>query len=43
MVRSKHGYPARFDASADQVSADDFDAVIVPGGYRLDHMRRHRR
>jgi len=29
------------DASADQVSAADFDAVIVPGGYSPDRMRRH--
>jgi len=38
---SKHGYPARVDAPADSVSADDFDALIVPGGYAPDRMRRH--
>ena len=38
---SKHGYPARADAAADQVRAEEFDAVIVPGGYAPDHMRRN--
>ena len=37
---SKHGYPARADVAADSVVAADFDAVIVPGGYAPDHMRR---
>jgi protease I len=39
---SKHGYPARADLSAGEARADDFDAVIVPGGYAPDHMRRHK-
>ena len=38
---SKHGYPVSVDAQADQVSAVEFDAVIVPGGYAPDMMRRH--
>jgi protease I len=38
---SKHGYPAPVDAAARDLSADDFDAVIVPGGYAPDRMRRH--
>ena len=37
---SKHGYPVKVDVNADQVSADDYDAVLVPGGYAPDHMRR---
>jgi protease I len=37
---SKHGYPARSDTAADQVKAADFDAVVIPGGYSPDHMRR---
>ena len=39
---SKHGYPARADASASDVKAGDFDAIIIPGGYSPDHIRRHR-
>jgi len=38
---SKHGYPANVDVQADQVKAVEFDAVIVPGGYAPDVMRRH--
>jgi len=29
------------DATADRVRAEDFDAVIVPGGYAPDKMRLH--
>src|SRR3954468_21567867 len=39
---SKHGYPARAAVSAGDVRAGDFDAVVIPGGYSPDHMRRHR-
>lgn len=38
---SKHGYPVNPDKSADKVGADDFDAVIIPGGYAPDRMRLH--
>jgi protease I len=38
---SKHGYPVPTDTSADRVNAADFDAIIIPGGYAPDHMRRH--
>jgi protease I len=39
---SKHGYEARPDMNADQVSAGQFDAVIIPGGYAPDKMRLHK-
>jgi protease I len=39
--QSKHGYPARVDVSIEEVTAQDFDAVIVPGGYAPDRIRRH--
>ena len=39
---SKHGYPAKAEASASDVKAADFDAIIIPGGYSPDHMRRHK-
>jgi protease I len=38
---SKHGYPVSVDAQAEAVRAVEFDAVIVPGGYAPDMMRRH--
>jgi len=37
---SKHGYPVTVDAAADQVKGTDFDAVVIPGGYAPDLMRR---
>jgi protease I len=37
---SKHGYPVKADTSAEKVRASDFDAVIIPGGYAPDLMRR---
>ena len=39
---AKHGYPAKADTSMHEVSASDFDGVIIPGGYSPDHMRRHK-
>jgi protease I len=37
--RSKLGYAMEADVSAADVTAADFDAVIIPGGYAPDHMR----
>jgi len=37
----KYGYPVDVDVSADQVSAADFDAIIIPGGYAPDILRRY--
>ena len=37
---SKIGYPVNADVSAEEVKAGDFDAVIIPGGYAPDLMRR---
>lgn len=39
---SKHGYPAKSDRAAEDVTADDFDGLVIPGGYAPDHMRRHK-
>ena len=39
--KSKLGYPVEVDLAADQVNADDVDAVIIPGGYAPDMMRRY--
>jgi protease I len=37
---SKLGYPAKSDAAARDVSAADFDVLVIPGGYAPDHIRR---
>lgn len=39
--KGKSGTVAKPDASADQVSASEFDGIIIPGGYAPDHMRRY--
>src|SRR5213082_1673251 len=38
---SKLGYPAKSDKSAKDVSPDDFDAMVIPGGFAPDFLRRH--
>jgi len=38
---SKRGYPVEVDRAADEVTASEFDAVIVPGGYAPDLLRRY--
>ena len=38
--KSKLGYPAKADLAAAMARAEDFDAVIIPGGYAPDYMRR---
>jgi protease I len=37
---SKLGYPCVADAAATDVQAGDFDALIIPGGWAPDYMRR---
>lgn len=38
---SKHGYPVRVNARADDLRGADFDAVIIPGGFAPDRLRRY--
>jgi len=38
---SKMGYPVHVDMKAEDVDIDDYDAVIIPGGYAPDMMRRY--
>jgi protease I len=38
---SKFGYPCKADVAARDVRADNFDILIIPGGYAPDHIRRH--
>jgi protease I len=39
--KSKLGYPATADITIDEARPEDFDGVIIPGGYAPDRMRRH--
>lgn len=38
--QSKHGYPARADLAAADARVDEYDALIIPGGFSPDYMRR---
>lgn len=37
----KQGLSAEADTTAEQVNAEEVDALIIPGGYSPDRMRRH--
>jgi len=39
---SKEGYPVEQDLSIKDVNADEFDGVVIPGGYAPDILRRHK-
>lgn len=39
--RGKHGTTMNADVAVADVDPGEFDAVVVPGGYSPDHMRRH--
>jgi protease I len=38
---SNFGYPVLVDKFAPEVNADQFDALVIPGGYAPDRMRRY--
>src|SRR3989304_7280194 len=38
---SKHSYEVRVDAGADTVSPEQFDGVVIPGGWAPDRLRRY--
>lgn len=40
VFESKHGFPVKADVSIHDARAADFDAVVIPGGYSPDQMRR---
>ena len=37
----KSGTTTKADAAANEVKAQDYDGLVIPGGYAPDHMRRH--
>jgi len=41
VYHSKYGVPVEVDKKASEVTANDFDAVVIPGGYAPDKMRIH--
>ena len=38
--QGKKGYPINVDTSVDEIRAQDFDGLVIPGGYAPDIMRR---
>ena len=41
--QGKRGYPLTVDTDVDQVTAEDYDGLVIPGGYAPDIMRRSQR
>jgi len=40
--RGKNGYPLVCDTTVEEIKADDFDCVVIPGGWAPDYIRRNR-
>lgn len=40
-VKGKYGYPAVADRLMDEIHGADLDALVVPGGWAPDFLRRH--
>lgn len=41
LYKSKYGYEVQAEMAAGEVRAENFDGVIIPGGYAPDILRRH--
>ncbi len=39
----KHGLPAKAEKAFDEINPDEYDAILVPGGYSPDKLRRHKK
>ncbi len=40
VYKGKNGYPCKADAAIEEMSESDFDALLVPGGFSPDKLRR---
>lgn len=40
VYKGKHGYPCKADAIFDEIRVDDFAALVIPGGYAPDKLRK---
>lgn len=38
--KGKHGYPCTADVTFKEIRVDDFDALVIPGGYAPDKLRK---
>ena len=41
--KGKNGYPCKSDVSYDNLNAKDFDALVIPGGFAPDKLRRDKK
>jgi protease I len=40
VYEGKNGYPCKSDSAIDEINSTDFDAVLLPGGFMPDRLRR---
>jgi protease I len=40
IYKGKNGYPCKSDDSYENLHAEDFDALVIPGGFAPDRLRR---
>jgi protease I len=40
VYKGKHGYPTKSEKASKDCKGEDYDLVLIPGGYSPDHMRR---
>lgn len=40
IYKGKHGYPCKSDISIDQIEAESFLGLVIPGGFAPDKLRR---
>lgn len=43
IYKSKHGYEIEVDKSIDEVEKEEIEAVVIPGGYAPDILRRYKK
>lgn len=41
VYESKHGYKVKVDSSVNNIRVERFDAIVIPGGWAPDYMRRY--
>ncbi|MEN3038666.1 MAG: type 1 glutamine amidotransferase domain-containing protein [Candidatus Kryptonium sp.] len=42
IFKGKNGYPIKSDVKFEEIQVDDFDALVIPGGYAPDRVRRNK-
>lgn len=42
IFKGKNGYPIKSDVKFEEIQVDDFDALVIPGGYAPDRIRRNK-